>query len=289
MNSVPVTYLFVGADETALRTAMPEFAANGVQSVVLSDQLISAVMGKFSFADTIKKYSELTGVKFVDSHAPFGPGIDLNVPDADAHKRMILRHKLAMNIAADFGVDTMTIHVGNDLRFPDVPLNEQFDWVIKSLEELLPEAEKCGITICIENIWFRLNTPDMLLKMKSHFPTDNLGFCYDAGHANLMTQGRSFDDGAANYAWGSFNETPDWNDPILEKMLPHIVNCHIHDNNGCKDDHQLCGSGSVDWKRIIPLLKSAPGLKNMQCESISSKHNFSVREMISTTREVLKY
>ncbi|MBO5644049.1 MAG: sugar phosphate isomerase/epimerase [Lentisphaeria bacterium] len=287
MKDVPVTYLFIGDDENALRSTLPEFAANGVKNVVLCDLLISAIMKKYSFADTIRKYLDLTGVKFVDSHAPFGPYIDMNVPEPSRRREMILRQKLALNIAASFGVDTMTIHIGNDARFPEVPLERQTELVCEALSELLPEAEKCGITICIENIWFRINTPDMLLKIKSHFPTPNLGFCYDAGHANLMTNGRAFADGAASKAWGMFGETPDWDDPILEKMLPHIVNCHLHDNDGFEDSHQLCGKGSVDWKKVVSLLKTAPRLKNIQCESISTKHAFSVKEMIETTNAVL--
>ena len=287
MKDVPVTYLFIGDDENALCSTLPEFAANGVKNVVLCDLLISAIMKKYSFADTIRKYLDLTGVKFVDSHAPFGPYIDMNVPEPSRRREMILRQKLALNIAASFGVDTMTIHIGNDARFPEVPLERQTELVCEALSELLPEAEKCGITICIENIWFRINTPDMLLKIKSHFPTPNLGFCYDAGHANLMTNGRAFADGAASKAWGMFGETPDWDDPILEKMLPHIVNCHLHDNDGFEDSHQLCGKGSVDWKKVVSLLKTAPRLKNIQCESISTKHAFSVKEMIETTNAVL--
>ena len=287
MKDVPVTYLFIGDDENALRSTLPEFAANGVKNVVLCDLLISAIMKKYSFADTIRKYLDLTGVKFVDSHAPFGPYIDMNVHEPSRRREMILRQKLALNIAASFGVDTMTIHIGNDARFPEVPLERQTELVCEALSELLPEAEKCGITICIENIWFRINTPDMLLKIKSHFPTPNLGFCYDAGHANLMTNGRAFADGAASKAWGMFGETPDWDDPILEKMLPHIVNCHLHDNDGFEDSHQLCGKGSVDWKKVVSLLKTAPRLKNIQCESISTKHAFSVKEMIETTNAVL--
>ena len=85
-----------------------------------------------------------------------------------------------------------------------------------------------------------------------------------------------------------FGETPDWDDPILEKMLPHIVNCHLHDNDGFEDSHKLCGKGNVDWKKVISLLKTAPRLKNIQCEAISSKHAFSVREMIESTSAVLR-
>ena len=287
MNDVPVTYIFVGDDEKSLRTALPEFAANGVKNIVLSDLLISAVMQKYTFAGVIQKYLDETETRFVDSHAPFGPEIDLNCPIAEARRKLILRHKLALNIAADFGVDTMTIHIGNDKRFPEVPLEEQIDWVRAGLDELLPEAEKCGVTICIENIWGRINTPERLLQIKSHFDTPYLGFCYDAGHANLMTNGKAYPDGAAAEDWGIFGETPDWNDPILEKMLPHVVNCHLHDNNGDRDRHMLCGKGNVDWKKISALLKTAPRLKNMQCESLSHINTFSVKEMIESTQKAL--
>ena len=287
MKDVPVTYIFIGNDETALRTALPEFAANGVKNVVLSDLLVAAIMQKYSFADVIQKYLDMTGVKFVDSHAPFGPGIDLNCPIAEARRNLVLRHKLALNIAADFGVDTMTIHIGNDQRFPETALDKQLDFVRAGLDELLPEAEKCGVTICIENIWSRINTPDRLLQLKSYFDTPYLGFCYDAGHANLMTNGKDYPEGSANKVWGTFGETPDWNDPILEKMLPHIVNCHLHDNDGRSDQHKLCGKGSVDWKKVVSLLKTAPRLRNMQCESLSHINNFSIKEMIDTTLAVL--
>lgn len=287
MSQVPVTYIFIGNDETALRTALPEFAANGVKNVVLSDLLVSEVMHQYRFADVIQKYLDMTGTRFVDSHAPFGPYIDLNTPVKEARRKLVLRHKLALNIAADFGVDTMTIHIGNDFRFPDVPLDKQIDFVREGLDELLPEAEKCGITICIENIWGRINTPDNLLKIKSYFDTPHLGFCYDAGHANLMIKGKNFPEGAANRSWNIFGETPDWNDPILEKMLPHIVNCHLHDNIGENDSHMLCGKGNVEWEKVISLLKKAPRLKNMQCESLSHINNFSIKEMIDTTVAIL--
>ena len=287
MTNVPVTYVFVGSDENALRHLFPEFAANGAENIVLTDQLISAVMCKYSFADVIRKYLDLTGLRFVDSHAPFGPGIDLNCPIAEARRNLVLRHKLALNIAADFGVDTMTIHIGNDSRFPDVPLEKQLEFVRAGLDELLPEAEKCGIVICIENIWSRINTPDRLLEIKSHFDTPYLGFCYDAGHANLMTNGRNYPDGAANKWWNMFGETPDWDDPILEKMLPHVVNCHLHDNSGEEDRHMLCGKGTVDWKKVSSLLKTAPRLKNIQCEAISLWSNASIRELVESTNAAL--
>ena len=289
MSSVPVTFLheFDTINDRIRPLIMREFAANGAKYLVLTDTLIKQILGKVSLERQLMKEMDAEGLSFMDAHAPFGPYLDLNCPIPEARPEMLLRHKLTLQICASMGVKTITIHTGNDVAYPEYPLEEQFDAIKRSLDELLPVAEALGITICIENIWSRINTPDRLLQIKSYFDTPYLGFCYDAGHANLMTNGKNYPDGAANEFWGAFGETPDWNDPILEKMLPYVVNCHLHDNNGDRDRHMLCGKGTVDWKKISALLKTAPRLKNMQCESLSHINTFSVKEMIEATQKAL--
>ena len=49
-------------------------------------------------------------------------------------------------------------------------------------------------------------------------------------------------------------------------MLPEIVNCHLHDNDGSTDAHRIPGNGTLNWNKVIPLLKSAPKLQVIQCE-----------------------
>jgi sugar phosphate isomerase/epimerase len=49
-------------------------------------------------------------------------------------------------------------------------------------------------------------------------------------------------------------------------MLPEIVNCHLHDNDGSSDAHMTPGKGTIDWKKVISLLKRAPKLQAIQCE-----------------------
>jgi sugar phosphate isomerase/epimerase len=178
-------------------------------------------------------------------------------------------------------------HIGNDARFPEVPLERQTELVCEALSELLPEAEKCGITICIENIWFRINTPDMLLKIKSHFPTPNLGFCYDAGHANIMDKGRTYGTGNAWRGWNASGKpVPQWEDQALEKMLPHVVNCHLHDNDGSADSHNLPGCGNVKWDHIVDLLGQAPRLKVIQSEVKHSRHNLELPMLVQKFRQM---
>ena len=174
-------------------------------------------------------------------------------------------------------IKTITIHTGHEVVYPEYPLEVQYDYIKRSLEELLPFAERLGIIICIENTWFQINTADRLLGIKKEFPTDTLGFCYDAGHANLMDKGRNSFNSAPYQDWKPV--TPEFDDHILEKMLPHVVNCHLHDNDGITDQHFNIGRGTVDWKHIVGLLKHAPRLLAIQSEVSQIRTHDSIRDI----------
>ncbi len=279
MSSVPVTFLheFDSINDRIRPLIMREFAANGAKYLVLTDTLIKQILGKVSLERQLMKEMDAEGLSFMDAHAPFGPYLDLNCPIPEARPEMLLRHKLTLQICASMGVKTITIHTGNDVAYPEYPLEEQFDAIKRSLDELLPIAESLGITICIENIWFKINTPERLLAIKECFPTDALGFCYDAGHANLMDKGRNFPDSNPFKAWGG--DTPSWDNTILEKMLPHVVNCHLHDNDGIRDLHHNIGRGTINWPHIVGLLKQAPRLKVVQSEVLFSEP-CAIRELV---------
>ena len=76
----------------------------------------------------------------------------------------------------------------------------------------------------------------------------------------------------------------EWSDTgkDLERLLPHIVTCHLHDNFAVKDDHDLPGRGSVDWKSVFAKLRTAPRLKCMQSEVIAVKHAIPVKTLVET-------
>ena len=286
MFPVPVSFLFdYGVTDKEFRSfIMHEFAANGAKHLVLSNTLISEVMKELPLQKTLLKEMEAEGLSFADAHAPFGPLRDLVCPLEEVRPQMILLQKLTLRIAADMGVKTITIHIGNETHYPGCTVEHLLDCMKRSLDELLPDAEKLGITICIENIWHQVNTPERLLEVKEAFPTDALGFCYDAGHANLMDKGRNFPDSNPYKIWKDV--PPKFDDGILEKMLPHVVNCHLHDNNGITDQHFNPGRGTVDWKHIVPLLKQAPRLQVIQSEVIPVRVHDSVRDICAKFREL---
>lgn len=286
MSSVPVTFLFdfelVG--DPLRPYVMHEFAANGAKNLVLSGPLIAQIMQTPALQKTLLKEMETEGLSFLDAHAPSDPYRDINSPVPTDRPQILARLKLAFQIAADMGMKTITVHIGNEPFQPGFPLEMQYDCVRSALAELLPCAESLGLILCIENIYYQLNTPERLLALKEEFSSDFLGLCYDSGHANLMDNGRRFPESEVYAMWGSV--PPRFDDRILEKMLPHMVNCHLHDNDGVSDAHRMPGRGSVNWKHIAELLARAPRLKVIQSEVHMIRSRDSIREVCETFRKL---
>jgi len=44
------------------------------------------------------------------------------------------------------------------------------------------------------------------------------------------------------------------------------VTCHLHDNDGSDDTHSMPGDGTINWNKVIPLLRKAPRLQVIQSE-----------------------
>ena len=288
MFKVPVTFYFDfgSIGETARPYIMAEFARYGAKHLVLAEPFITRIINTPGFEDTLLQEMSDNDLSFCDAHAPFGTLLDLNCTETPKRAMMIARHKLILEICQYMKVDTITIHLGNN-RGPELSEEKHVGLMKESLNELLPLAEKLGITICIENIWLPVNTPDILNSIKAEFPTEALGFCYDSGHANIMSNGVKYATGTAWNAWTRVGYTvPRWEHKALEKMLPHVVNCHLHDNVGFNDAHILPGRGNIDWPHIIGLLKKAPRLKVVQSEVTPVRTGTFIRELVEKFDEL---
>ena len=260
MKNIPLTHFFhIEYVPKELQTVfLREYAANGAKHIALADAMILNIMANANDRIFYKDLVKEGGISYLDAHAPFGKYIDLNSPIAGLRKEKILRARLAMEIAAEFGIETITFHVGSPC-YDGYTTDELHAEALRTIEELLFCAEKLGMILCIENVCNPSAAVDRLLDIKNHFPTDTLGFCFDSGHAHL-----------AEYSEALAKKDPEpekMQGTILEKMLPHIVNCHLHDNDGTIDNHRIPGNGTTDWKKIMPLLATAPRLKCIQNET----------------------
>lgn len=148
----------------------------------------------------------------------------------------------AMELAADIGAEIVVFHPGRvppEYRHDSGALGAARSVLYESLEELLPYAERLGVTLAIENKQ-RGSNRDLILTPGEHrailerFP--GLKACLDFGHLHTL----GFDPGEFVRA--------------LEGRLVHV---HLHDNRGQSDEHLPLGEGSLDWKRCLSALSGA--------------------------------
>jgi len=270
-------------DERQRLTVMCEFAANGAKHIVLSDSLLKMMGQDYTLAKVLRGQLAEAGVDFVDAHAPFRDYGDLFIPDERDRKEMIARQKLNLLLVGEFGVNTCTFHVGSKY-YEDHLLEEHREALFRSLDELLPLAEELNITICLENLVRPLSTADDLVSYMKKYDSPHLGVCLDVGHANLKEKGERHPDSEVLPAWAAAGLPVRWERDIAEKLQPYIVNCHIHDNSGIGDDHDLPGKGDIDWKRIVPIILNAPRLKNIQSEVLTARRCIPVRTVVDNIR-----
>jgi sugar phosphate isomerase/epimerase len=124
-------------------------------------------------------------------------------------------------------------HIGNSNESDD---NRKFEAALSSIEHLRAFAKPLGVTLLVENIPNEISTPERLMELLRTLRYDDMGICFDTGHAHIMS--------TVHQAFG-----------VLESR---IRSTHIHDNTGNRDSHLWPGDGTVDWEQTMQLLRSAP-------------------------------
>lgn len=111
---------------------------------------------------------------------------------------------------------------------------KQSKFGLNRLRRMLKVCEECNINLCIENLYSEKEIPYIFRYIKH----DRLKICFDIGHQNFLTP--NFD--------------------LLKKYSAFVSVLHMHDNNGFKDEHLICGKGSIDWKKVAEDLKTIPNI-----------------------------
>jgi len=141
--------------------------------------------------------------------------------------------KRALEIAEQIPFRFLIQHIGN---FNDAFDEKKFEAAMTSVEHLRAFAKPLGVKVLVENIPNELSTPDRLVEFIKTMHFDDIGVCFDCGHAHMM------DGIPAGFA-------------VLKN---HICSTHVHDNHQDKDSHLWPGKGSIDWKETMDLLRTAP-------------------------------
>jgi len=191
----------------------------------------------------IAEWFRTSGVPLHSVHAPIfsdydtgrtgGPPVNLAATDRAQRIAAMDEIKRALEIAEQIPFRFLVQHIGVPGETFD---DRKFEAAMTSIEHLRAFAKPLGVRVLLENIPNELATPDRLVEFinASHF--DDVGVCFDFGHAHIMT------------------DVPQ----AFEILKPYIRSTHVHDNNKDRDTHLCPGKGSINWKEAVELLRSAP-------------------------------
>jgi sugar phosphate isomerase/epimerase len=141
--------------------------------------------------------------------------------------------KRALELAEQIPFRFLVQHIGvGGESFDD----HKFEAAMTSVEHLRAFAKPLGVRILLENIPNELSTPERLVEFiqTSHF--DDVGVCFDLGHAHMMTDVTQ----------------------AFESVKAYTHSTHVHDNAKDRDAHLWPGNGTIDWKQAMELLRTAP-------------------------------
>src|SRR6266436_2810260 len=236
------TYVYV--KERLHPGLLDELVKAGAQSIE-----IFAARQHFDYANRKQHVREIadwfrsTSIPLNSVHAPLysdyewgragAPPVNIASTDRAARIDAMDEIKRALEIAEQIPFRFLVQHLGT----PNESFSEKkFEAAMTSIEHLRAFAKPLGVRILLENIPNELSTPDKLVEMirAAHF--DDVGICFDFGHAHMM---------------GSVREA-------FEVVRKQVCSTHVHDNAKVQDSHLWPGKGTIDWKEAMELLRSAP-------------------------------
>ncbi len=191
-----------------------------------------------------------------------GPNAILDITEPVKGKRIqtVDEIKRAVELAETVPFRYLVQHLGTS---GEEYSERRLDSAYSSLDELNVFAKQRGVEILLENIPNALSSAERLVQFlaETHL---SLGFCFDTGHAHM---GEGIE-------------------PAFELMKTRIRSTHVHDNDGKDDKHlwpMVGAGGSVDWKKIMALLRTIEGQAPLLLEL---KENPERKHPIDDVREI---
>ncbi len=189
----------------------------------------------------VAAWLQTNGVELHSLHSPIYSDTDwskrsssVNIVDPDKRLRIDAADEIkrALEVAEILPFRYLVQHIGNN---GDSFSERKFEDAMTAIEHLRAFAKPLGVRVLVENIPNDLSQPEKISELLrvSHF--DDVGVCFDLGHAHLMnTVARDF-----------------------ETLEPFIRSTHVHDNARDRDSHLWPGQGSIDWTEAMELLRGA--------------------------------
>lgn len=166
-------------------------------------------------------------------HAPF---MDLSPGSPDPKIRELTQYRLRqlIRLIPLFRPITVVCHTGYDHRRYWHIRNL---WLKNSLDiwpEIAEAIQSNGSAMMLENVYEE--SPDEIMDLLTPLGKYGVGGCLDSGHQAVF---------------GNVSL-----DTWISTLGPCLGQLHLHDNHGKQDEHLAMGQGTIDFQRLLDLVKT---------------------------------
>ena len=169
------------------------------------------------------------------------PTLDLIDPDKSHRIAAMDEIKRVLESAEQIPFRSITLHLGKkgDSWSPRTLENS-----LTAIEHLKAFAAPLGVQLLLETLQNEITAPERLLEILRVGHFDSVGVTLDVGHAHLT----DYQDPGAGI------------DTAFELLRPRIVELHLHDNGGSRDEHLWPGSATsgINWQNVQRHIATLP-------------------------------
>src|SRR6267154_196963 len=207
---------------------------------------IFAARGHFNYHDKdhvkeVGNWFKSEKIEFHSIHAPIymdnhfhSGGQPVNIVDPDKRNRIDAMDEIkrAIEVAEYVPFRYLIQHIGKSDEYDDP---RKFENALSGIEHLRAFARPLGVSLLLENIPNDLSSPEQLMELIRLLRYEDVGICFDTGHAHLMS--------SVHQAYGILKD--------------RIRSTHVHDNKRDLDSHLWPGEGNIERAQTIQYLQSA--------------------------------
>ena len=184
--------------------------------------------------DILASWIQSKKVEIASLHLPFYYSSERPAQPYDPERKMCCqRLESTLRAFAPLGMKNVTMHIG--APEPGFPRSEAVASGRKSVMDLLPAVQECGVSLNLE-ICPRGSTggvPEEMEAILDGMP-DCVGICFDVNHAGER-----------------WPEIPQW----ISRLGKRIKAFHISDCDGIDECHWFPGNGTLPWKEMMQEIK----------------------------------
>lgn len=162
----------------------------------------------------------------------------------------------ALEALAGLKAERIVLHPGYITGLGKFVMERAKRYALESMGAILKEANRLGLTICLENMFPQsnfLSHPQEFQEVFEKFPEIRLTL--DIGHANIG---------------GGKNRSSEF----IQRYGHRIGHVHANDNFGKEDNHLPIGAGIIDFKKILKELKDIPYDETITLEVFSKDKDY---------------